>query len=590
MCGIVGVVGSRPWPEIPIAAVETLVHRGPDDVGRHRHTGLTCSFSIAHTRLAVNDLSAAGRQPMASDDGQLVMAFNGEIYNSPELRKHCESRGRRFRSRMDGEVILHLWALEGYEGLRRLNGIFALALADTRLGEVTLARDPLGVKPLAYCVADDGSLAFASELRALRALGSLGVDLGSHDVLALAQFLTFLWVPDPRTPYAGVRTVEPGGAVRWTQKGIQILTWASAMLPTVGADRPGEAESVERGRSLVEGAVRRQLLSDVPVGLMASGGVDSGLLWWAGAERLERAYTITWESPGVERLDEDAVAVRRCQLRFRTPVRYLSGEGWDPWRMPTSGDLIADPAYELTRRIAKAAREDGFKVLLSGQGGDEIFGGYRRHRIARILSATPKAFGEALSRIADVGARTTGSEYLGRLARALRYRDPFHRYMSLCSYSTAPERARILGTSEGEVADERVWERHLDVHARLSPQLSFLRKVLTVDLLVYLPGLGLAYADRAAMEEGIEVRVPLLDLDLVRWSMGLPDDLLVRKGQGKWLAKKLAASVLPRSTVLRPKRGFGVPVGSMSPEHERGRQGAYLSRAAQQLQTYLVDH
>jgi asparagine synthase (glutamine-hydrolysing) len=548
------------------------------------------SWAFAHTRLAINDLSPAGDQPMSTDDGSLVMVFNGEIYNAPQLRTHCERRGRQFRSSMDGEVILHLWALDGPACLNRLNGIFAVALADTRAGDLVLIRDPLGVKPLFYSIGRDGAMHFASELRALLAAGAA---LGDFDVAALAQFLTFLWIPDPRTPYSGARSVEPGTFLRWSGGHVEQRRYSSLLHADVPAERTDVAEAAEEGSELLQAAVRRQLLSDVPVGLMASGGIDSGLLWWGASGSLERAYTITWESPSSEGLDEDAEAVRRSQAELGTPVVYLPGQGWEQDRLPQGGDLLADPAYELTRSIASAARDDGVKVLLSGQGGDEVFGGYRRHQMASVMDRIPLHGGaaRAAQAMARLAKRSLYAEYLFRLSSALRQRDPFLRYMELCVYSSAADRARVLGCTEAEVSDEVVYRRHAEVFDELPNGISYLRKAMALDLNVYLPGLGLAYADRGGMEEGIEVRVPLLDLDFVRWSLRLPDDLLVHRGRSKRLSKEIAARHLPRSVVYRPKRGFGAPaseIETVSTAGSRGfRQAGYFNRAVQMLQHFM---
>jgi asparagine synthase (glutamine-hydrolysing) len=530
---------------------------------------------------------------MANQDQSLVMVFNGEIYNYPALRQFCEGKGSRFRSNMDGEVILHLWEMEGPDCLARLNGIFAVAMASTRSGEVVLARDPLGVKPLVYAVDRDNSLWFASEMSALIAAGA---PLGQSDVVALAQFLTFLWVPDPRTPLSGARTVPPGTALRWTPDAISTFTYSDPLVPVDGADPIDPEDAVHSTRERLSEAVSRQLLSDVSIGLMASGGVDSGLLWWAAQDDLVQAYTITWkDNDGIEGLDEDRRAVAQLESRFGTKVDYLSGENAQDI-LPLSGDLFADPAYGLTRLIARAARDQGHKVLLSGQGGDELFAGYRRHTVApliervRIGSAAP-VIERALQYLP---ARRLGVEYVSRLVRAAGERTPFRRYMQLCSYSTARERAMALGTTEGEVSDDVVWQRHQEVFERLPPNLSFLRKVMALDLAVYLPGLGLAYVDRAGMEFGVEIRVPWLDLDFLRWTLTLPDDALAHHGRGKWLTRELAARELGAEIAHRPKRGFAAPVSSLRPDDgdagQRGfRQGAYFHRASRLLGHHLND-
>lgn len=543
---------------------------------------------MAHTRLSIVDLTTAGEQPMENEDGTLVMVFNGEIYNSPELRRFCEAKGHRFTSSMDGEVILHLWEMEGADCLARLNGIFAVSIASTVTGEVVVARDPLGVKPLFYCEGPDRSLWFASELTALEATGA---PLGRHDPVALAQFLSFLWVPDPRTPFTAAKSLEPGQALRWTPHGLQLFSYASPLVPAPqGGPRPPEAWIDEARERFVE-AAHRQLLADVPIGLMASGGVDSGLLWWATKESLDKAYTISWTGSGdFEGLDDDRKAVVELERRFGTPVAYLPGETAGD-TLPASGDLFADPAYDLTRLIARTAGEQGYKVLLSGQGADELFAGYRRHTMAPVVSRLRLGrLGTTLERsLLRLPDGRLSSEYATRLARACAEPDAFRAYMQLCTYSTAVERATALDCDEAEVSNDVVWQRHQEVFDRLPPGLSFLRKALALDLAVYLPGLGLAYVDRAGMEFGVEIRVPWLDLDFVRWALTLPDEALVRRRRGKWLTRDLAAQKLSPEIAHRPKRGFAAPanrLGETSGGQQGFRQGAYFARARGILDGY----
>jgi len=533
--------------------------------------------------LAIVDLSASGEQPMQNEDGSLVMVFNGEIYNSPELRRHCEAKGHRFSSDMDGEVILHLWEMEGAACLARLNGIFAVAIASTVTGEVVVARDPLGVKPLFYSEGPERSFWFASELTALRAAGA---DLGSHDPVALAQFLSFLWIPDPRTPFLGAKSLEPGQALRWTPDGSRLFFYGDPMVPNPAADDMSPEERVRDVQERFTAAAERQLLADVPIGLMASGGVDSGLLWWATKDTLDRAYTITWSGgDDFEGLDDDRRAVVELEARFGTPVDYLPGETAGDV-LPASGDLFADPAYDLTRLIARTASEKGYKVLLSGQGADELFAGYRRHTIARLVGLLRLGrLGHALERsLLRLPSGRLSSEYLTRLARASGEADSFAAYMQLCTYSTPTERAEALGSTELEVSNEVVWQRHREVFDRLPAGLSFLRKALALDLAVYLPGLGLSYVDRAGMEFGVEVRVPWLDLDFVRWSLTLSDSAMSRRGKGKILTRELAAQQLSAELAVRPKRGFAAPASRLSKNTQGSgqqgfRQGTYFARA-----------
>lgn len=592
MCGIAGVAAPGQAAALGPQTASALRHRGPDAGSSLAWRGSRSSWDLAHTRLSIVDLSSAGEQPMASEDGSLVMVFNGEIYNSPDLRRFCEAKGHRFSSSMDGEVILHLWEMEGADCLRRLNGIFAVAIANTVTGEVTLARDPLGVKPLFYSTGPRGELWFASELAALAAAGA---SLGGHDVVALAQFLSFLWIPEPRTPFSGAHAVLRGQALHWSPDGLRAFEYGHPLIPEpTGPIAPSPALAHEAEERFVE-AAQRQMLGDVPIGLMASGGVDSGLLWWATKGSLDRAYTISWSGPDdFEGLDDDRRAVVQLESQFHTPVSYLAGETAGDV-LPGSGDLFADPAYDLTRLIARTARDDGYKVLLSGQGADELFGGYRRHTVAPVVGSLrlgrfAAAVEQALGHLPD---GKLSSEYAARLARACAERSPFDAYMQLCTYSTAQERAEALGCDEAEVTNDMVWQRHQDVFGTLPADLSFRRKAMALDLAVYLPGLGLAYVDRAGMEFGVEIRVPWLDLDFVRWALALPDSALLRRGRGKWLSRDLAARVLAPDIAHRPKRGFAAPASRLRSESgARGshgfRQGAYFTRGRRILSAHLA--
>ncbi len=588
MCGIAGHAGPQGrWAPEPVLAA--LARRGPDASGFETVDEGSWTSSVAHTRLAINDLSDSGDQPLYNEDDTVALVFNGEIYNSPELRRRCEARGHVFTSRSDGEVIVHLWEEEGPAAFRRLNGIFAVALQDRRDGTLVLARDPLGVKPL-FWSAEHGSLWFASELEALKVAGA---PLGGPDVVALAQFLTFLWIPDPRTPFMGAHSLEPGTMLTWQGGRQQIRRYVDVV--SESADQPiltvavAEREFRER---FVE-ATRRQLLSDVPVAIMASGGIDSSLLWWAAKDQLAGAYTIDWSSEsGSEGIQEDTEAVRVLAKHFGTATQYVTALQVDAGRLLPSGDLLADPAVGLSSQIAEAARSDGRKVLLSGHGGDELLGGYRRHLLGPI-AARVRA-GELGRLTADLLAKTpSGSvklEYAYRLALSASKGDHLSSYMVLCSYSDASDRAAVLGVSSAEVDDEVVWQVHRSKFEQMPTDWSLLRRFRALDLSVYMPGLGLAYADRSGMEHSVEVRVPWLDLDLVRWALQLPDKALVRGRQGKHLSRSLAAEVLPGDIANRPKRGFGAPSRLMpkgAPSSSRGfRQARYLTSATEMLQQW----
>ncbi len=592
MCGLAGRLSRSPNVHLNGAVLEALSHRGPDGRATRAWSGSMSSWALAFTRLSIVDLSPAGQQPMANEDGSLIMVFNGEIYNSPDLRRYCESRGHQFSSAMDGEVILHLWEMEGSKALARLNGIFAVAIASSRTGEVVLARDPVGVKPLFYTTDSDGGLWFASEIAALKAAGA---PMGSLDVVALAQFLAFLWVPDPRTPYVGVRSLEPGQALRWTASGIDQFRYTPALVPEVGPQPLSSSEALAACDARISAATERQLLADVPIGLMASGGVDSGLLWALTRQRIGHAFTIAWrEQMDREGLADDTSTVVQLERQFGTATEYLKGDG-DRGSFSSRGDLFADPAYNLTRLIASSAKGRGYKVLLSGQGGDELFGGYRRHQMASLLGKLRiGGMGRTVGKLlGSLGSQRLEIEYLSRLTIALAEPDEFSAYMRLCTYSTARERAQALGCTEAEVRDDVVWQRHRQVFEGLPKPLSLLRRVMALDLAVYLPGLGLAYVDRAGMEFGVEIRVPWLDLDFIRWTLQLPDALLTRNGRGKWLTRQLADRYLPVGVANRPKRSFAAPISQVDPNHRQGRgqfrQQGYRRRAERVLSEFRAN-
>lgn len=590
MCGIAGYAG-RPGRWTPDLVLPALAHRGPDAAGVDEFHAGDWSSTVAHTRLAINDLTDSGDQPLYNEDETLALVFNGEIYNSPELRRQCEAKGHSFRSRSDGEVILHLWEDEGPAALRRLNGIFAFALQDRRDGALVLVRDPLGVKPL-FWSAERESLWFASELQALKATGA---PLGSPDLVALAQFLTFLWIPDPRTPYAGGHSLPPGTMLTWRAGTHHLEKYADLMADS--ADAPTltleVAEQEFRGR--LEEAVRRQMLSDVPVAVMASGGIDSSLLWWAAKDQLASAYTIDWSGEaGGERLHEDTEAVRVLAEHFGTAVCYMPGAAVNIGALPRSGDLFADPAVELCRQIAEEAHAQGQKVLLSGQGGDELLGGYRRHLLGPLAARLPAG---SVGRwtaylLAKTPSKSVGVEYVSRLALSASKGDALSAYMVLCSYSDAADRAAALGVSSAEVTDDVVWEAHRSMFEKTPSDWSLLRRFRALDLAVYMPGLGLAYADRSGMQHSVEIRVPWLDLELVRWALQLPDEALIQERKGKHLSRTLAAQVIPDLIASRPKRGFAAPA-RLLPQGARGssrgfRQARYLSSARAMVDRWIT--
>lgn len=563
MCGLAGVVTSSYDVARPRF---DLSHRGPDGETWLRVGEDDWSGHLYHSRLTINDLTDAGKQPMRSRCGSgVVLCFNGEIYNSPDLRRECEARGHRFQSDMDGEVILHLYEDFGVRAFERLNGIFAISIMEAS-GKLVLARDAIGVKPLFYRELE-GGVAFASEPQELR--HEFGET--TWDVRALAAFLTFLWVPAPWTAFTEIRALRPGEVLQWHPGARQPLISTGSHALAV----PQELEPVKSPAragtevgELLDRAVSRQLLSDVPIGLMASGGTDSTLIWHSCREIADVGFTIR-ETAGIEGLDADAQAASRYASDYGLRHRMLEPAANVLDDFAATGDLLADPAFSLTKSISAKARMTGVPVLFSGQGADEVMGGYRRHSAAVALDRFPDKATQLAARVARRSRHPIRAEYGRRLYTAATCVDPFKRYSHLYRYANADTRARILDVPVSEVSDDVVFSEHRNAWEDLPRSWAFSKKAITLDLMVYLPGLGLSYVDRASMSQGVEIRVPWLDHDLVAWSLAQSESSLVGVRQRKIPARWLSEHRLPAYIWDRPKAGFAVAAERLLQEDER---------------------
>jgi asparagine synthase (glutamine-hydrolysing) len=595
MCGIAGWLAPRRPDRSRSKVAQSIAHRGPDGDGFLEDGGEDWSLGLAHSRLAVLDPSSAAQQPMTRCDDSLSIAYNGELYNYPDLRRLVEARGHRLTSESDTEALLHLWEDEGVSCLDRLEGIFAFAVWSGKTKTITLGRDPIGVKPLFWSTMPDGGYAFGSEPLVVSKLAGRETEL---DVVAAAQFLSFLWVPPPRTPLVHIKHVPAEETIVLDLVGEpKVCRRTRFIVPDPAELAAGKIPSIGEVRERVVAAVQRQTLSDIKVGAMVSGGIDSTVIWSAARESLDSVYSIR-SSPtnGVEGIHQDFQTVVRLAEEIRTELVPVGAEiVGEQDTIPRGGDLFACPSFPLTKAIASTSSADGVRVLLSGQGGDEAFGGYRRHLVARAFSLPAPARRLAAQSI-RVGQRTPftsghlNDEYAQRLKTALAQADAFQGYMSLCTYSTPADRADALGTTEMEVSDEVVWSTHREVFDAIPSSLSFYRRCVVLDQALYLQGIGLAQADRAGMEEGVEVRVPLLDMELLRWLRGLPDAALSRRGKSKWLLRAVAREEFGKWVADRPKTGFSVPVEDLRPRATDGRrgyrQGRYFARAADVLSTY----
>lgn len=567
MCGIAGFLGDFDQRHLRAMSAR-IAHRGPDDADLWWNAAQQIGF--AHRRLAIIDLSAAGRQPMWAVTRQAVIVYNGELYNYRELARDLRRDGFAFHSATDTEVILNLYLRDGEGCLERLNGIFAFALWDVRKRHLLLARDGVGVKPLYYSETSRG-LVFASELKALCALPELDRTL---DHIALSHYITCLYAPAPRTPFKAVRKLEPGTAMI-VENGRIKKTWRFWQLPVGGSAPTGSiAEQSEKLETLLSRAVKRQMIADVPVGSFLSGGLDSSSLvvfarQYARERRLE-CFTIgfkdsTNESEG---FPDDLPYAQRVAEHLGVPLHIV----WTGSEMASEFERMVyqmdepqpDPAALNVLQIARLAHQHGSKVLLSGAGGDDIFGGYRRHyalQLERWWHWMPQGARALLEM--GAGAWRQDSAFGRRVAKALQFasRAPAERLTGYFAW-LAPQITTGLFAREvrAQVALNDPLDPLLQALGQLPRETSPLGCMLNLEQRFFLPDHNLNYTDKMAMAVGVEVRVPFLDPDLMSFAASLPDDMKQRGAIGKWLFKKSMEVHLPRDVIYRPKAGFGAPL------------------------------
>lgn len=568
MCGVVGLF-SASGPSVPQVAqlramADAIGHRGPDGEGFHVEPHL----GLGHRRLAIVDL-AGGHQPMSVRDGAVTICFNGEIYNHEVLRQELQAAGHCFRTRSDTETILHGWCEWGVGVLDRLKGMFAFALWDRQRGELLLARDRLGEKPMHYAVLPDGTLAFGSEIGALLALP--GVPRGL-DPAAVDDFFAFGYVPDPATIYAAIRRL-PAAHFMLLRRGDSRMPAPQRYwhVPTRATAAPAHApaELVRR----LDAAVRAQMMSDVPLGAFLSGGVDSAsIVAFASRVRAAEAggaldtFTIGFAGKNDERPAAAAVGERygtrhHAEIApgdYVAAARQVARVFGEPF-----GDHSAVPTLAVCRLAGRHV-----KVALSGDGGDEVLGGYRRYRWHVLVEA---------ARILPLPVRR---RFVGALARAYPKLDRAPRWLR--AKNTLTELS--LDSAAGyygmvcKVRDDRrrglfsaSWRESLagrDAAARIGSLMDAcdpddpLLAAQYVDIHTYLPGDILVKTDRASMAASIELRPPLLDHDLVAWGLSLPAKLKLRRGIGKHLLREAMASYLPQDLLWGSKRGFAADLAA----------------------------
>ncbi len=553
MCGLCGIVRLAPPGPVDEGLLrrmrDTMVHRGPDDEGLYvaGHVGL------GHRRLSIIDLSG-GHQPMANAEGTLWVTYNGEIYNFRELRALLESKGYAFRTKSDTEVILNAYAELGERCVERLRGMFAFALWDRPRRQLLLARDRLGIKPLYYTVAD-GALLFASEIKALLQVPGVRREV---DPIALRSYLRLRYVPGPRTMFQGIFKLQPGHLLTLRDGRVSVRPYWDVPL-----ERPAPVPDPEgQIRARLEESVRLRLISEVPLGVFLSGGLDSSAVTAMMAPMVDepiQTFSVGYPDGGPGSEATEFAFARMVAERFGTRHRELPldpGMFWGAlgrlvWHFD---EPVADPAAVPLYFLSRYAREF-VTVVLSGEGADELLAGYAVYRKMlalerlRRLPAAASA-GRRLERAAGRKLR----RYLAWLGKPLR-----ERYRGVSALFAEGEPERLLRPElHGARDDDEVMGGYLDRAAGLDP----LSQMLYFDLKVWLPDDLLVKADKMTMATAVELRVPFLDHELVEWAWRLPSREKLHRGVGKRLLRQAMAGVLPAPILTRSKLGFPVPIRS----------------------------
>jgi asparagine synthase (glutamine-hydrolysing) len=546
VCGIFGYLHreGRSLPQGVLQAMgESIRHRGPDDRGIHAGAGV----ALGNQRLSIIDVQG-GHQPFVSDDGQIVVVQNGEIFNHVELAQELARKGHPCRTHSDTEVLLRLYESEGIGFLHKLNGMFAFAIYDGREQALYLVRDRIGVKPL--YVHDDGhQLTFGSEIKAVLAAG---IPTPGLDEVALHHYLTFNYVPAPHTMHRGVKHLMPGHVMKVTRDGTDTRRWWNLAEVQPVRGRP-ESEWIDEFNAILDDAVRLRLRSDVPFGAFLSGGVDSSTIVGLMARHMSdpvKTFAIGFHDP---RYDE-AIYAQEAADRFRTQhvMERVDSDMIDLWPMATyhcdqpHGDLSFLPTY----RVSQLAVRD-VKVVLTGDGGDELFAGYDKHR-------------DFFAR-ADVGAMSDDAFRRAYFQSISLFPDAAKRDLY-----AEPVRRRLGATDSFEVA--RPYFDEVAHQDRIN-------QALYLDMQLLLCGNNLVKPDRMGMAVSLEARTPFLDYRMMEFAFRMPGELKLRDGETKYLYKKAVAPLIGENLAYRRKQMFTVPVGDWF----RSDRAAYVADRLEKL-------
>src|SRR5579859_5015709 len=568
MCGITGCYQQGDGQKLVDIMTDRIAHRGPDAAGTWSHRSDRVAMHLGHRRLSIIDLSDAANQPMSKDG--LTIVYNGELYNFRKVRAELKARGTRFATESDTEVVLEAWRAWGPESLHRFRGMFAFALADEATGDLVLARDPLGIKPLYYLPRGDG-LVFASELKALTA--AVGTEL-RIDPGAMVASMLYYWVPDQQCAIEGVRKLPPGSWGRIGPDGRFSVQQYWRIADVANEAAGGQAADLAQ---VITESVTAHLVSDVPVSSFLSGGLDSSIVTVLAHQAGQGidAYTITFrpEDQRLEAMPDDAVYARKVASGFGIKLHEIEIAPDIVDLLPRMVDVldepIGDPAAINTLLMCEAARERGVKVILSGMGADELFGGYRRHLACVMASRYGRLPGPPRAGMRFAVDRVPVT--LG--GRGLRYARFAKRFLTFAELPEEPRFRRsytlydpddLAGLLSPDLHDDvdRVIDGHRAVYSDNDLH-DEVNRMCLADARLFLPGLNLAYTDRSSMAASVEVRVPFVDPVVAQAAFAIPGRDKIRNRQGKVALKQAAEKWLPREIVYRPKASFSAPLRAL---------------------------
>jgi asparagine synthase (glutamine-hydrolysing) len=558
MCGIAGFVEDRPSPREPRAAhvaamCEAIRHRGPDDGGQY----VDDVAALGMRRLSIIDLST-GHQPMTNEDETLWLVFNGEIYNYQPLARELRERGHRFRSASDTEVIVHAWEEWGEAALESLHGMFAMAVWDTRARTLWLARDRPGIKPLHYAPVGNG-IRFASEIK------SFLVDPvfpRTIDLPALDHYCSFLYTPGDRSIFSSVRKLPPGHVLRW-KGGVTTIRryWT---LPAGETFRGSERDAARALREALAGAVRSHMISDVPLGAFLSGGVDSSAVVALMAQASPtpvRTFSIGFDDAAHDELPFARVVAERYGTEHHEFVVRPDALSILDRLIAHFDEPFGDSSAIPTWYVSEIARRH-VTVVLSGDGGDELFGGYERYVPHPRVEAFDRLRLPAKRQLADLAWRGWPRTARGRNFLRHVSRGPEGRYLDAVGFFRPDEKEELYSADLAAALSDSNAETLAAAAFAGDEDLSWPSRMMRFDFRTYLPEDVLTKVDRMSMAHSIESRVPLLDTTVVELAASFPSSLKMKGARQKHVLKEAVADLLPPAILDRPKHGFGVPVGN----------------------------